>query len=198
MARMTFNDTSSLPAYLASRRSGKPRDMVAPGPDDAQIRAIISLAMRTPDHGKLNPWRVVMVQPEDREALAAQLVDLYRADKPEAGRIETDSIAQYALQAPCLLVVLSSPRAHSKVPLWEQQISAGAFAMNLAHAAHAHGFVAGWLSGWATEHPGALALFGESHEKIIGYMYIGTSGKPQQERPRPALDDVLSVWNPRN
>ena len=71
--RAMFNDTSSLKSHLATRRSGKARDMVAPGPDAAELRAIIELALRTPDHGKLAPWRIITIAPEQRDAFAALL-----------------------------------------------------------------------------------------------------------------------------
>ena len=77
--RCMFNDTSSPLALLKTRRSGKPRDLVAPGPDDAQLRAMIEIATRTPDHGKIAPWRFVVVGPEQRDALATRITGELRA-----------------------------------------------------------------------------------------------------------------------
>lgn len=189
-----FNDTSSLPAYLASRRSGKPRDMVAPGPDDATLRRMIEVAARTPDHGKLAPWRFVVVPQDARGAFAAMLIDAYRADKPEAGRLEIEAIEQFAHQAPTLVVVLSSPRTDSHIPLWEQQLSAGAAAMNLLHAAHSQGFVGGWLTGWATYSRKVRDALGEAHEAIAGFVFIGTPSRALDERPRPDMDRIIREW----
>ena len=93
-----FNDRSSLEAFFATRRSGKPRDMVAPGPDDAQLRRILSAAMRVPDHGKLAPWRFVVVAPEQRDAFAALLGRAYRETRAEPGRQELASIEEFARQ----------------------------------------------------------------------------------------------------
>jgi nitroreductase len=191
-----FNDLSSLTAYLASRRSGRPRDMIAPGPDAAQIRDIVTTAMRTPDHGKLNPWRVVHVASDQRDTLAQQLADAYRAEKPEAGRLEIEAMENFARQAPELLVVLYSPRESSKIPAWEQQLSAGAFVMNLLHATHARGFVGGWITGWPSYSEAVRDLFGSAPEQIAGFVFIGTAGQPLEERPRPELDAVLSEWLP--
>ena len=129
-----FNDLSSPLALLQTRRSGKPRDMIAPGPDDAQMRQILEVALRTPDHGKLAPWRFVIVPDDRRDALASLLETAYRAEKPDAGRLEIEAMHQFAHQAPTLIVALSSPVAGSKIPLWEQQLSAGAAIMNLLHA----------------------------------------------------------------
>lgn len=189
-----FNDLSSLPRYLASRRSGRPRDMIAPGPDAAQIREIVGMALRTPDHGKLNPWRVVHVASHQRDAFAARLTAAYRAEKPEAGRLEIEAMESFARQAPELLVVLYSPRESSKIPLWEQQLSAGAFVMNLLHAVHAHGFVGGWITGWPSYSDAVRDLFGAAPEQIAGFVFIGTPSQPLEERPRPELDAVLSGW----
>ena len=108
---MTFNDRSSPISLLQTRRSGKPRDMVAPGPSDAELRAILEIAIRTPDHGKLAPWRFVIVGADQRDALSELLQTAYRAEKPEAGRLELESMDQFARQAPTLVVVMSSPVA---------------------------------------------------------------------------------------
>lgn len=190
-----FNDRSTPLALLATRRSGKPRDMVAPGPDPAQIAAIVEIAARTPDHGKLAPWRFVVVATDRREAFAAMLEAAYRAERPEAKRLEIEAMQQFAHQAPALIVVLSSPR-ESHIPLWEQELSAGAATMNLLHAAHAEGFVAGWLTGWAAYSPAVLAgLGGRAGERIAGFVFIGSPSRELEERPRPALDLILSDWN---
>lgn len=191
-----FNDLSSLTRYLASRRSGRPRDMIAPGPDAAQIEQIVAMAMRTPDHGKLNPWRVVHVASDQRDAFAEKLASAYRAEKPEAGRLEIEAMDSFARQAPELLVVLFSPRESSKIPLWEQQLSAGAFVMNLLHAVHAHGFVGGWITGWPSYSAAVRDLFGAAPEQVAGFLFIGTPGQPLEERPRPLLEAVLSEWAP--
>ena len=189
-----FNDTSSTLALLATRRSGKPRDMVAPGPDAQQIAAIVGIAARVPDHGKLAPWRFVVVSPEKREALSDLLVAAYRAERPEAGRLEIESMQQFAHQAPTLIVVLSAPVPGSKIPVWEQELSAGAACMQLLNAATAHGFVGGWLTGWPSYNAQVRDAFGAEHERIAGFVFIGTPSRPLDERPRPALDSVLSVW----
>lgn len=191
-----FNDLSSVAAYLASRRSGRPRDMIAPGPDAAQRRTIVETASRTPDHGKLNPWRVVHIAADQRDALAEVLTSAYRAEKPEAGRLEIEAMESFARQAPELLVVLFSPRESSKIPLWEQELSAGAFVMNLLHAIHAHGFVGGWITGWPSYSDTVRDHFGTASERIAGFVFVGTAGQALEERPRPEIGAVLSGWEP--
>jgi nitroreductase len=189
-----LNDRSTPRSFLATRRSGKPRDLVAPGPGMDQLREMIAIAARTPDHGKLAPWRFVIVPDDRRDAFAALLVEAYRAGKPEVGQAELDTVEQFARQAPALVVVLSSPKADSHIPLWEQELSAGAACMNLLHAAHAMGFAAGWLTGWAAFSDRVRDAFGRLPERIAGFVFIGTPGRPLDERPRPALDEVLQVW----
>ncbi len=192
---MDFNDLSSPLRYLETRRSGRPRDMVAPGPDAVTLREIVSLATRTPDHGKLAPWRFVSIPADARDAFAALLTDAYRAEKPAAGRLEIEAMEQFARQAPALVAVLSKPRRESHIPLSEQQLSVGAVCMNLEHAAHAHGFVAGWMTGWAAYSERVLrALGGGDGDTVAGFVFIGTPSRPLEERPRPAIDAIFTEW----
>jgi len=189
-----FNDRSAPLPFLATRRSGKPRDLIAPGPDTAQLEAMIAIAARTPDHGKLAPWRFVVVGAGQRDALARVITNAYRADRPEAKRTEIEALEQFAHQAPALVVVLSSPNPESHIPLWEQELSAGAACMNLLHAANAHGFAGGWLTGWPAYSDTVRDAFGAAPERIAGYVFIGTPAKPLDERPRPDMARVLSHW----
>lgn len=187
-----FNDSTSPARLLATRRSGKAREMVAPGPDAAQLAAILHAASRVPDHGKLNPWRFVVI--ENRAAFAEALMAIYVAGKPDAGRLEREAVTQFAVQAPCLVAVIASPKP-SHIPLWEQELSVGAACQNLCLAAHAHGFVANWLTGWAAFDEQVLALLGgAAPERIAGFFFIGTQGKPLEERPRPEPAAVIGHW----
>jgi nitroreductase len=192
MTETIFNDTATPLTLLATRRSGKPRDLVGPGPDAAQLDQMIGIAARTPDHGKLAPWRFVVI--DDRDALSQLIVQAYRAERPQAARAELDSLDQFAHQAPALVVVLSSPSPTSHIPLWEQELSAGAATMNLLHAAHAMGFAGGWLTGWPSVSPAVRDALGDAHETIAGFVFIGTPGRPLDERPRPNMARIVSHW----
>ena len=189
-----LNDTATPLSLLATRRSGKPRDLVAPGPDADQLAQMLEIAARTPDHGKLAPWRFVTVAADQRDALARVIIDAYRAERPAAKRLEIEAFDQFAHQAPTLVVVLSSPRTDSHIPAWEQEMSAGAACMNLLHAAHAMGFAGGWLTGWAAFSDRVRDAFGRAPERIAGFMFIGTPAKPLDERPRPDMASVASAW----
>ncbi|PQM27328.1 nitroreductase [Sphingopyxis lindanitolerans] len=195
-----FNDISSLRSHLATRRSGKARDMVAPGPDAATLHDIIALALRSPDHGKLAPWRIVTIADDQRDAFARLLKQAWVAENPGAAGMDLSALDQFAHQAPTLLVLISTPVADSKIPLREQQMSAGAVGMNLLHAAHAHGFVGSWLTGWAAYSPAVAEAFGVraadgATDGIVGYFFIGTAGADLSERPRPEYEDVVSAWD---
>jgi len=190
-----FNDRTSPLSLLQTRRSGKPRDLIAPGPDAEQLRAILEVALRTPDHGKLAPWRFVIVPLERRAALATVLESAYRVEKPDAGRLEIEAMHQFAHQAPALVVALSAPVSGSKIPVWEQELSAGAAIMNLLHATHALGFAGGWLTGWPSYNEDVRAAFAKGDEKNAGFVFIGTPGKVQEERPRPEYDNIVSIWD---
>jgi nitroreductase len=189
-----LNDRSTPAAFLATRRSGKPRDLVAPGPDEDELAAMLTVAARTPDHGKIAPWRFVVVAPDRRAALASVLADAYRAEKPGVSAAEIAGVEQFAHQAPVLVVVLSSPKPDSPIPVWEQELSAGAACMNLLHAAHAAGYAAGWLTGWAAFSEGVRDAFGAAPERIAGFVFVGTPSRPLEERPRPAIDRIVTHW----
>jgi nitroreductase len=187
-----LNDVSSPLTLLATRRSGKPRDLVAPGPSGEELDRMLEIAARTPDHGKLAPWRFVVV--EDRPAFAHLLARIWADDHPGAPAHELDAARQFALQAPALVVVLSASIAGHKIPVWEQELSAGAATMNLLHAAHAMGYAAGWLTGWPAFHARVREAFGPANERIVGFVFIGTPGRPLEERPRPAMDAIVRRW----
>lgn len=191
-----FNDRSTPLSLLTTRRSGRPREMTAPGPDAAQLNAILAIAARTPDHGKINPWRFVIVPDSARSALATLITTAYLAERPDAARLEIEALEAFATQAPALVVVLSSPNAERKIPIWEQELSVGAACMNLLHAAHAHGFVGGWLTGWAAYSDVVRDAFGAAPERIAGFIFIGSPSRDLEERLRPDPASVISTWIP--
>lgn len=194
MSDMAFNDRSTPLTLLETRRSGKPRDLIAPGPDADQLDHILRIAARTPDHGKLAPWRFVIVADDARAKLAEVITTAYRAERPQASATEIAALEQFAHQAPSLVIVLSSPRTGSHIPLWEQELSAGAACMNLLHAAHAMGFAGGWLTGWPSFSDAVRDAFGQAPERIAGFLFLGTPGRPLDERPRPDMDRIVSHW----
>ncbi|WP_129791090.1 nitroreductase [Sphingosinicella sp. CPCC 101087] len=189
-----FNDRSSTLDLLRTRRSGRPRDLVDPGPSPDELRRILEIAIRSPDHGKLHPWRFVHVPRSRRDSFAAMLQDAYRLGTPTPGRLEVEAVDRFAHQAPELVVALSSPKDNAKIPLWEQELSCGAACMNLILAAHAFGYAAGWVTGWAAYSDAVLRAFGAPPERIAGFIFIGTPAITLEERPRPEYEEVVSEW----
>jgi nitroreductase len=192
-----FNDLSTPLSYLASRRSGRAREMVGPGPDEAELGAILSLAARTPDHGKLSPWRFVVVASDQRDDLAALLARALDENDPGANDAHRHKADDFARHGEALVILLSAPVVPHKIPVWEQELSVGAAAMNLLHAVHTHGFVGSWLTGWATYDPLVREAFctGEQ-ERIAGFFFIGSPGRELEERPRPDMTAVVRHWTP--
>lgn len=186
-----FNDASTPLSLLLTRRSGKARDLAAPGPSPEQLRAMLAAAMRVPDHGKLAPWRFVEIA--DRDALQSLIMDAHVAERPDAPAKEREKLVGFAHQAPCLVAVLSVPK-ESPIPRWEQQLSAGAAIQNLMLAAHAQGFAANWLTGTAAYLDGVARALGGEGACVAGFIFIGTPQRALEERPRPALESVTARW----
>ncbi|MDQ8757897.1 nitroreductase [Sphingosinicella sp. LHD-64] len=192
-----FNDLTSTLSLLETRRSGRPRDLVAPGPSPGELRRILAIATRSPDHGKLAPWRFVHVAQAERDAFAALLDAAYRIDRPEPGRLEIEANQRFAHQAPELIVALSCPTPDHKIPVWEQELSCGAACMNLLLATHALGYAAGWVTGWAAYSDRVREAFGGGpDDRIAGFIFLGTPGADLEERVRPAPESVISAWTP--
>ena len=191
-----LNDRSSTLSLLETRRSGKPREMVPPGPSDEELQKMLHIAMRAPDHGKLSPWRFVVVGKDQREHLAVLLHKALQAEDECAGPAHHEKEDQFARQGEALVVLVSSPIPDHKIPVWEQQLSAGAAAMNLLTAAHAMGFVGGWITGWRAYSPMVNAAFAGPGERIAGFIFIGSPGRELVERPRPDLAEIVRNWDP--
>jgi nitroreductase len=190
-----FNDRSTPLSLLATRRSGKARNMAQPGPTPGQLVRLLEVASRVPDHGKLAPWRLVTISTAARPALADLLETAYRAQAEAPGRIAIEAVRDFAMAAPCLVVVMSRTIAPNKIPAWEQQLSAGAACGMLCAAASAMGFVANWLTGWAAYSPVVTAALGEPGEQIAGFIFVGTATGELEERPRPDLATVVRAWD---
>ena len=189
-----LNDLSSPLALLETRRSAKPRDIVGPGPGRAELERIFTIAARVPDHGGLHPWRFVTVGDDQREALAALLLDALAADFPESGPAHREKEVNFAHYPGQLVVLVSAPTPNHKIPVWEQELSAGAAGMNLLNAAHAMGFVAGWVTGWRTYSETVRAAFCGPGEKIAGFIFIGHAARELEDRPRPSLANIVRDW----
>jgi nitroreductase len=191
-----LNDRSSALSLLQTRRSGRPREFTGPAPSDEQLAEILSIAARVPDHGKLMPWRFVVVGDEQRQDLALLLRRALAEEDECAPPAKHEKADQFAHNAGALVVLVSSPVQGHKISVWEQELSCGAAAMNLLLGAHALGFVGGWLTGWYSYSPKVNRAFCNPGERIAGFLFIGTPMRPLEERPRPAPQEVVRQWSP--
>lgn len=170
--------------FLGSRRSHPPKLLTGPAPDRDQIAELLRLATRVPDHGKLEPWRFVVLT---RTALDRLAPTLHQAVLDSGQDQAAADKAASAFASPVIVAVVFSPVESPKVPEWEQFLSAGAVCLGLVNAALAAGWGAAWLTGFAALNPDfAQANLGISaHERLAGLVHIGTRGAVPPERPRP-------------
>jgi nitroreductase len=179
-------------ALLARRRSSKLMHLADPPPSDGEIDALIRLAGRVPDHGKLGPWRFVVIGGEARDRAGALLADVIRNDEGvDQDRIEF--VRGWFKRAPVCILVVSSPKTNPKVPEWEQQLSAGAACFSLLIAAHALGYAGCWLTEWPAFDARARAALGLApEERVAGFVYLGTSTQGAAERVRADVTARIS------
>jgi len=192
-----LNDRSSILSLLETRRSAKPRELVGPGPSTVEMERMLAMATRVPDHGKLHPWRLVTVAEDQRDALAAVFREALATENPDATEAHFAKEDEFAHYAGELVVLVSAAVQNHKIPVWEQQLSCGTVGMNLLLAAHALGYVAGWVTGWRAYSPKVNAALCEPGERIAGFIFIGHPGRELEDRDRPPLSDVWRQWKPR-
>jgi nitroreductase len=178
---------------LKTRRSVKPREMTLPGPSAEELETILTIGARVPDHGKLAPWRFILFEGEARVRAGDIIARVFAQKHPNATAAEIDVEKCRLTDAPLVIGVVSFTRPHPKVPAWEQELSAGASAMNIVTAATALGYGACWLTGWFAFDRDVLEGFGlKADEKLVGFIHIGTPSKPNEDRPRPMLSDIVT------
>ena len=167
--------------------------MGGPGPDREQLAAILKAGARAPDHGKLFPWHFIVFEGEGRERIGAILADVKQAEGERPIQVEEER--KRFLRAPVVIGVISAAREQIKIPVWEQELSAGAVCQNIVTAAHALGFVANWVTEWYAYHPKVKEQIGlKPGERIAGFIYIGTSTVALEERPRPEMDAIVRYF----
>ena len=178
---------------LLSRRSGSAKAMGEPGPSREQLAAILKAGARAPDHGKLFPWRFIVFEGDGRERFGRMLGEILEAEGERERQIDEET--KRFLRAPLVVGVISAARELIKIPVWEQELSAGAVCQNLLIAAHASGFVANWITEWYAYHPKVKERLGlKPGERVAGFIYIGTSAVELEERPRPEMDKIVSYF----
>jgi nitroreductase len=191
-----LNDRSSILSLLETRRSGKPRELIGPSPSSQELARMLAIAARTPDHGTLTPWRFVTVAQDQRDAFEAVLQRALAEQEPDAPQAKREKEHDFAHYEGALVVLVSAPIPDHKIPVWEQQLSCGAAGMNLLLAAHALGYIAGWVTGWRAYSERVRHAFCEPGERIAGFIFIGHAGRELEERERPSLPSVWREWQP--
>ena len=179
--------------FLQSRRSRPAKTLTAPVPDHATLTELLRVAARTPDHGKLEPWRFIVLEKQALSRLGSVIPDAGARLTIAPEKIEK-AINQFAT-ADLAVAVVFSPKPSEKVPHIEQLYSAGAVCLALLNAALASGWGANWLSGWASHDPTFVQdNFGlKADESIAGFIHIGTEKMAPPERPRPDID-AITTW----
>lgn len=186
---------AALRDYLLTRRSVGIAFLKEPGPTPAELEQILTIGTRVPDHGKITPWRLVVIAGEARRQAGEKLAEIATRNNPGLDEASLEIERQRFLPAPVTIGVISSPKEHPKVPEFEQLLSAGNVAFNLLHGAHALGFGASWVTRWYAFDAEAAAMLGaRDGERFVGFVHIGTAATAIEDRPRPALDEVVSRW----
>src|SRR5437588_2881686 len=199
-ARSNHRGKSTMPdalQLLRSRRSTKPVELVGPAPSAVEIDTLLTIASRVPDHGKLVPWRFIIFVGDGRSREGEAILHAFRRKYPQATAEQVEAEHRRLARAPLVIAVVSRAGPHVKIPEWEQVLSAGAAAMSLVLGAHALGYGANWITEWYAYDRGVLDALGLApHERIAGFIHIGTPPGPPEDRPRPALDEIVTRFGP--
>lgn len=181
--------------HLLTRRSAPIPELKEPAPSDAEIKTILTAAARVPDHGRLAPWRFIIYRGAVRERIGEKLLEL--AEKREGPLPENrrqQELTRFS-RAPLVIGVISSPKENAKIPQWEMFLSGGMAALNLMHAANALGYGTNMITNWYSDTEEGRALLGLApHERVVGFVHIGTHDGPGFERPRPDVDTLVSEY----
>ena len=182
--------------FLLKRRSVLAIMLEEPGPSEEQINVILTAGSRVPDHGKLVPWRFILFEGEARARIGDVVGDVFKRQNPNATDDQVATERNSFLRAPLVIAVVSTAAPNVKIPVWEQQLVAGAVCQNILHAAHAMGYSAQWLTQWiAYDETVTRAIGLKDTEKVAGFIYVGSASTPPTERPRPDIAEITEKWS---
>ncbi|HRW05223.1 MAG TPA: nitroreductase [Caldilineaceae bacterium] len=177
---------------LLTRRSVVAAKQCEPGPTAEELNTILRCATRVPDHKKLAPWRIQVVQGAARSQLGEKIADIFCSQNPDATEHNIAFERERFLRAPLVLIVSTKIVDESRCPRWEQILSGAAVCQNILIAATALGYASQWLSEWPAYDAAVKAAFNIApSDEILGFMYIGSAAEKPDERDRPALDKVV-------
>ncbi|MGQ2902364.1 MAG: nitroreductase family protein [Neoaquamicrobium sediminum] len=188
--------SSSVIDFMLARKSAPIPELNEPAPSDEEIRTMLTIASRVPDHGRLAPWRFILYRGAARDRIGEMLAA--RAEEREGpltdGRRQQE-LARFS-RAPLVIGVVSVPRENPKIPQWEMFLSGGAAAMNLVIAANALGYGTNWITNWYSDDEEGRRILGLApQERVVGFVHIGTFSGEAPERPRPDVDTLYSEWS---
>jgi nitroreductase len=184
---------AALRDYLKTRRSVGIGFLKEPGPTPAELQEILTIGTRVPDHGKVVPWRLVVIEGEGRTAAGDKLAEIQKARRPDIDAASLEIERRQFLPAPVTIGVIFSPKPNPKAPEIEQLLSAGNVCFNLSHAAFALGFAASWTNRWYGFDTEAQQMLGaRGGERFVGFVHIGTPTAPVEDRERPELSRIVT------
>ncbi|MEQ1771544.1 MAG: nitroreductase [Devosia sp.] len=190
---MPRND--ALVDYLKTRRSVGIGFLKNPGPSAEELREILTIGTRVPDHGKLAPWRLVVIEGDARLAAGERLAEIAKRNNPAIDEASLDNERRQFLPAPLTIGVVFSHRPLNKAPEMEQLLSAGAVAFNLCNAAFALGYAASWVTRWFSFDTAAQQMLGaKGGERFVGFVHIGSPTITPDDRDRPDIDKLVTRW----
>ncbi len=189
---MDTNKNNHVVDFLLSRRSHPARTLVSPAPDKFNLKKLLTAAARTPDHGKLIPWRFLILENFKLPKIASKISEIGKAKKIDEDKLRKN--ADIFRNSPLIVAVISSPNSIERIPLIEQHLSAGAVCLALLNAAQAEGWGANWLTGWMSHDRDFIEkVLGLSKvEFVAGFIHIGTKTSKPIQRERPDLDKITS------
>ncbi len=180
---------------LLNRRSLVAKEMGFPGPSQDQLKQLLKIASRVPDHGRLVPWRFVIFQDEDSRAYGDILADVFKQENPKAEKSRIEFERDRFSRVPMVIAVVYSPDLEDGVPAWEQMLTSGAVCQNLLIAANAMGFASQWLSEWYAYNGITKKAMGlTKHEEIAGFIYLGSAESKPSERKRPKVKKITQTF----
>lgn len=186
---------SDLPEFLLKRRSIVVRNMAEPGPTDDDLENILRSGMRVPDHGRLTPWRFMVIRGDARDKMGKVLGTAFRKENPDCIDEQVEIEEERFSRAPLVIAIISRTNPEHKIPEWEQILSSGAACQNMLTAALGMGYAAQWITEWCAYNDDVKAALGmEPSDRVAGFLYLGTRTEEPTDRQRPEYGDIVSEW----
>ena len=183
--------------FLTTRRSTVARMMGDPGPNDDELRQIMEAGMRVPDHGRLTPWRFIVIRGDARDTIGDVIATSFKRNNPDAIQEQIEIEQERLTRAPIVIAVVSRVHREHKIPVWEQILSSGAACQTMLIAAQSTGYAAQWLTEWyAYDSDVKKAIGAEADDEIAGFVYLGNPLGELTDRARPKYDHIVSEWSP--